>query len=250
MNRIIHTFAEFLAANWPTPAGILLGLPAGVAWAGGCLAVAGWLKRRHGWRTGYTRKLFHFATFGSVAVLHEMGGTPAVCLFGAAVSLVVFCAVALGAGNLLYEAMAREKDAPHRTYFILTPFAATLIGGVASNILFGPAALAGYLVTGLGDAIGEPVGTRFGRHIYRVPCPWGLPAQRSLEGSAAVFGVSFFALSVLALTHGSDPTTIALVKAGAIAVTATAVEAVSPHGWDNATLQLVPTGLTAFCGCG
>jgi len=38
---------------------------------------------------------------------------------------------------------------------------------------------------GWGDAVGEPVGTRFGRHPYRVPSLAGVPATRTLEGSLA-----------------------------------------------------------------
>jgi hypothetical protein len=44
---------------------------------------------------------------------------------------------------MLYEAMARETDAPHRTHYIIVPYFATLIGGLASNILFGPVAVVG-----------------------------------------------------------------------------------------------------------
>ena len=38
-----------------------------------------------------------------------------------ALRLAVFFAVWRGPGNMLYEAMAREKDEPHRTFFILVP---------------------------------------------------------------------------------------------------------------------------------
>ena len=68
-----------------------------------------------------------------------------------------------GPGNPRYEALAREQDA-YRTYYIVIPFFATMIGGIASNVFFGPIAAIGYLVGGLGDAAGEPVGTRWGRH--------------------------------------------------------------------------------------
>ena len=50
---------------------------------------------------------------------------------------------------MLYEAIAREKDEPRRTFFVLLPYFTTLAGGLASNILFGPFAVAGYLVTGV-----------------------------------------------------------------------------------------------------
>ncbi|MDM8551389.1 hypothetical protein QUF72_14990 [Desulfobacterales bacterium HSG2] len=119
-----------------------------------------------------------------------------VCLFGGMTTLVIFYAIFRGTGHILYEAMARETDEPHRTYYIVVPYFATLIGGLASNILFGQAAIVGYLVTGLGDAVGEPVGTRFGRHTYKVPSFRGVESVRSYEGSAAVLVVCTAAITV------------------------------------------------------
>ncbi|MBI4878878.1 MAG: hypothetical protein HY812_04350 [Planctomycetes bacterium] len=195
-------------------------------------------------RTGYTRKVFHFLIFGTVAALEWRLGTPAVCLFGGMCSLAVFFAVWRGRGNVLYEAMAREKDEPHRTFFILVPYFTTLVGGLASNMLFGRIAIAGYLVTGLGDAIGEPVGTMCGRHQYRVPSLRSVPATRSVEGSAAVFVMCVAAL----LLAGAVSPDIAITwrevpKVLVVGAACTIAEAVSPHGWDNATMQVTPAAL-------
>ena len=158
-------------------------------------------------------------------------------------TLVIFFAVWRGSSNILYEAMAREKDEPHRTLFILVPYFTTLAGGLLSNILFGPIALAGYLVTGLGDAIGEPVGTMFGKHHYRVPSVSSVPATRSVEGSIAVFTMSLLALLLAAAV--SPQVTIGVLEISKVLVIAACMlaEAVSPHGWDNATMQLLPTTL-------
>lgn len=165
-------------------------------------------------------------------------------MFGAATSLVIAYALARGDGHYMYEALAREKDAPHRTRFIVEPYLATLAGGLAANLLFPQTVVFGYLVAGLGDAVAEPVGTRFGRHRYRVPAPGGVAAERSLEGSAAVLLVSAFALLAclglsphFALTPGSAAAAVLLAFIAAV------VEAVSPHGWDNAVLQVLPAGL-------
>jgi hypothetical protein len=109
-------------------------------------------------------------------------GSPAARLFGGPCTLTIFFAVQRGPGNMLYEALAREKGKPHRTFFILVPYFTTRVGGLAGNMLFGPIAVVGYLVTGLGDAIGEPAGTLFGGHHYRVPSLASAPATRSVEG--------------------------------------------------------------------
>jgi len=243
MQMVFERLSAFVTANLPSWPALVQGGPIGLAWSLAALWFAGWLQRR-GARTGYTRKVFHFLIFATVAVLQWRLGTPAVCLFGAACTVAVFTAVWTGPGSLLYEAIARPKDAPHRTLFVVVPYLATLIGGVASNLAFGPVAVAGYLVTGLGDAIGEPVGAMFGKHAYRVRSLSSVPATRSLEGSVAVFLMSVSALLVAA---GISPEiTLGHFAAGkllAIAAASTLAEAVSPHGWDNLTMQVIPSAL-------
>jgi phytol kinase len=127
---------------------------------------------------------------------------------------------------------------------VLVRYLATLPDSIAANIRGGPAVLAGYLVTGLGDAIGEPIGTMFGTHRYRVRSRSSVPATRGLEGSAAGFLMSVAALLLAAAVS------LAIVIAGFgfatvlfIAAICAVVEAISPHGWDNLTLQAVPTVL-------
>jgi phytol kinase len=243
MDALVERVAGFIIQNTPSWRAWLLGGPPGLAWSFAALWFSGWIQRR-GASTGYTRKVFHFLIFTTVAALEWRLGTPAVCLFGAACSAAVFTAVWRGPGCLLYEAIARPKDAPHRTLFVLLPYFATLVGGVASNLFFGPAAVAGYLVTGLGDAIGEPAGTMFGRHTYRVRSLSSVPAVRSLEGSAAVFVMSAVAVLLAALM--SPHISLAAfwpAKVLAIAAVSAVVEAASPHGWDNLTMQIIPSAL-------
>ena len=239
----METIVSFFADNFPPIPVIAVQGPAGIAWAVACLWFAGVLKTRAGLKTGYTRKIFHFLIFFTAAAIQLTLGLPSTCLFGGMTSLVVLYAIIRGEGHVLYEAIAREKDAPRMTHFIVAPYVATVIGGIASNILFGDAAIVGYLVTGLADAIAEPVGTRFGRHPYRVPS-FGVPATRSGEGSAAV-GIASFASAIAAvlLRAGWTGGTWTALKAGAIALAAAVTEAVSPHGWDNLPMQLIPSGL-------
>ena len=97
MQRVIDFFVE----NFPTVRMAVCWGPVAVVWAGLCLTFAGWLKRRWAVRTGYTRKVFHFLIFFSVAGMHAVAGSRFVCLFGVATSLVVFYAVLRGNGHLL-----------------------------------------------------------------------------------------------------------------------------------------------------
>jgi phytol kinase len=247
MHEFASRFTGFFVENFPSWKTLLLAGPPGLLWAYACLYLAGYLKKTRGLKTGYTRKIFHFLIFATVAVIHALYGTSGVCLFGAMTSLVIFYALLRGNGHLLYEAMAREKDEPHRTYFIVAPYFATLLGGLASNIFFGPAAIVGYLATGFGDAVGEPVGVRFGRHTYAVPSLRGVKSFRSYEGSAAVFlaCTAAVALAVILSPHWQF-TGHTFIMIPLLGLACAAVEAVSPHGWDNATLQIVPSLLAVL----
>lgn len=228
--------------NLPTPSGVALGAAFALVWSYACLSFAGYLKTRMCLPTGYTRKVFHALIFISAVVVHAFGGFVAVCVFGMMVSLVVAMAVVRGPNDCHYEALAREQDGAARTYYIVIPYCATLIGGLTSNILFGPLALVGYLVGGLGDAAGEPVGTRWGRHRYLSRAR----STKTFEGSIAVLTASFVALligvAIIPELHFNLRSAIAVPL---IAIACTLVEAFSPRGWDNVTMQVVPTLLVA-----
>lgn len=207
--------------------------------------LAGWLRVGRGVRTPYTRKIFHFVIFTTAGVLQVVFGLPAVTLFGSLVSLIVLHAVWRGEGYPLYEALARQTDAPHRTLFVMIPLITTAVGGLAANIFFPAHAYLGYLVGGWGDAIGEPVGTRFGRHRYSVPSLAGVRATRSLEGSAAVTAMGM-AAATLALLAGGVAAPAALAAGAACGVAGALVEAISSHGLDNLTVQLAAAGMAAW----
>jgi phytol kinase len=242
---MIARFAIF--GYLPTLRVILVCGPVGLLWSYCCLSFAGYLKCVRGLSTGYTRKIFHVLIFLSAVAVQTFWGFAAVCLFGAMVSLVIAYALFCGVGNKFYEALAREEDGPHRTYYIVLPYFATLIGGVVNNILFGPLAIIGYLVGGLGDAAGEPVGTRWGRHRYVIPAFGKAPATtRSYEGSLGVLIVSLAALFIaIAITPAIHLNARSAITLPAIAMACTVVEAISPHGWDNTPMQIVPALLAA-----
>ncbi len=203
---------------------------------GSVFAVVVAVLRRRGVRVAYTRKIFHFAIFSTAAVVHTIWSLPGTVVFGSVIAGIVLAAVAVGEGQAFYEALARDTDRPHRSLFILVPLVTTAVGGLASALLAGPFASVGYLAAGWGDAVGEPVGARWGRHPYRVPSLAGVPATRTLEGSAAVFVVAFLgsALALSSLGFGD-----AAWLAGAVCgLVAAIVEAVSHHGLDNLTVQV------------
>jgi phytol kinase len=193
----------------------------------------------------YTRKIFHFVIFTMAGILQLTMGFPGVVIFGSIVSFVVLWALYRGDDFPLYEALARPSDRPRRTLFILVPFIATALGGVTGNLLFPRFTFVGYLVCGWGDALGEPVGIRWGKHRYKVPSLGGVKATRSLEGSMAVFLGGCLAAFGGLYFSGVPALNAAYVALAAGAAGATA-EAVSTHGLDNLTVQLAAAGIAAF----
>jgi len=226
----------------PTPRVALLLTPFSILYAWGMLELVGYLRTRAGVKTAYTRKIFHFTIFTMASILQLGFGTPGVALFGGIVALGVLLTVYFGEGHRYYEAFARPTDAPQRTLFILMPLIMTALGGLASNILFHEFAYVGYLVCGWGDAVAEPVGTRWGKHPYRVPSLSGIPAKRSVEGSLAVFVVGSFAAFV-ALVSAGQPMPAAATVGVACGFAGMLVEAISTHGMDNLTTQVAASAV-------
>jgi len=206
--------------------------------------LSGLLKRRGGWPTGYTRKLFHFLIFFTAIGLHLWGGMPAVNVLGLGMGIYVILVVRAGAGNLFFEALAREKDSPRRGYFVVLPYLTTAAGGLLSNWLFGAFAVMGYLVGGAADAVAEPVGVRFGRHRYRVLSLRKVQtAERSIEGSLSVLAVSVILSALFFSVYFHLPVSRSLLIAVLLSMAVMFVEAASPHGADNLTIQVTASGL-------
>ncbi|MFQ5700803.1 MAG: hypothetical protein ACE5HU_03050 [Acidobacteriota bacterium] len=237
-----HRLAHFLREAAPTPRTLVLLGPVLLLAAVLAGSLVGYLHLRAGVRTPYTRKIFHFIIFTLAAVVQLAAGLSGVMMMGAIVSGAVLYAVARGPGFAFYEAMARPSDAPRRTLFIVVPLVTTALGGLIATLLFGPVAVVGYLVGGWGDAIGEPVGTAWGRHRYKVPSLAGVSATRSLEGSAAVLLVGVTA-AFLGLWVDGVPSLTALGVAAACGLAGAVVEAVSHHGLDNLTIQVAAAGV-------
>ncbi|MDB5262667.1 MAG: dolichol kinase [Adhaeribacter sp.] len=236
---------DFLVKAIPSKAEILLLSPLIFIYVLLVAILVCYLKKYRSVKTPYTRKIFHFLIFTTAGIFQYRFGLSLVVLFGCIVSIFVLAAVLIGEGFVFYEALARETDRPYRTFFILVPLFTTALGGVLINIFFAKFSFIGYLVGGWGDAVGEPIGTRWGKHRYAVPSLMGVPAQRSLEGSAAVAVVSTaVAFAGLYLAGYSGPQAIA--TAVACGLGSAAVEAVSNHGLDNLTIQVAAAGIAYF----
>jgi phytol kinase len=228
----------------PDPATWLTVAPTGLLIALGAAGLVAWLHARRGVRTTDTRKIFHVIIITAAAGVHLVWGPSGVVVYGTVVTVGVLYAVARGRGFPFHDALARPAEASHGSLYVLVPLVTTALGGVLTIVLFPSWAHVGYLAVAWGDAAGELVGTRWGRHRYRVPSLGG-SATRSLEGSAAV-AVATTLAAFIAIVVVGVPVASAFTAALIIGVACAIVEAVSHHGVDNLTLQVAAAGLAAW----
>lgn len=241
---MLSKILSFIIENIPPIETIVFLLPIFILWTYSYLWVIGYLKQNKKVSEAYARKPFHIIAFLSAFFLQKNYGLPVTFLYAVATSMVVAYAVIKGEKCILYQAMAREKDAPYKTYYIVVPYLAALIGGFISNILFGWVAIVGYLVVGLGDAAGELVGVKWGKHKYIVPTLSAYKTTRSYEGSLGVLIVSSLAtiLALIIFEHWQLSIS-GLLAIFFIGFVSALLEGISPHGWDNVTMQVAPSYL-------
>ena len=133
-----------------------------------------------------------------------------------------------------FLANTRRSDAPHEVFYFWSSWVVSAVGLVGIHLVWDDIVVTrtAALLVGIGDGVAEPIGRRWGRHKYRVrSLAGGPPAERSVEGSAAVFVGCFFTLLACFGTG-------VIVGALVLAVVLTLVEAVSPHGLDNLTIPV------------
>jgi phytol kinase len=233
---ILERFAFPSLHCWLTvfPVSIITGIAFG--W------LSGWLKIKYKMKTGYSRKIFHFLVFTTAGIIGIAGGFEAVQVFGTAIGIVVGYAVLRGYKNKLFNAVARPGDKPYERFYVIVPFLMTALGGIISNIAFGKYAVIGYITTGWGDAVGEPAGTRWGRHKYRIPTFTGIHAYRSIEGSIAVFLAALAGCIIVTFLGFHLPALTVIYTSVITALITMIVEAITFHSVDNLTIQIISTG--------
>ena len=116
-----------------------------------------------------------------------------------------------------------------------------MLGGLSANYIFGKDALVGYLICGFGDAFGEIIGISIGRHKYRTVISVHSNSYKTIEGSIAVFVFSSIAMFFF-FYFVKHSISLELVVTGLfISLIAMIIEAISPRGMDNITMQLLST---------
>ena len=106
--------------------------------------------------------------------------------------------------------------------------------------LVGEFAIVGYLVCGFGDAAGEAVGRKWGRHVYRPPFLNSKAYTRTVEGSLGVFliGALGAGIALFLLGFGLPELLLGALVCGALGSVA---EGLSGPRTDNFWVQVIPS---------
>jgi phytol kinase len=134
-----------------------------------------------------------------------------------------------------FGAMEREggKEDLGTVYYALSLMILTLV--TFSPFSHPSIGALGILVMGYGDGMAAVIGKRFGRRKFKIS-----GSVKSLEGSLTMLLVSFFTAYILFSFY---PVPEILVFSILIALFATLLEGITPHGFDNLT---VPLGTSLF----
>ena len=140
----------------------------------------------------------------------------------------------------------RPADAPNEAFYFWSSWLLSIAGLILIDLVLHDPAITrmAAIIVGIGDGLAEPIGTRFGKYIYKPPGFWKFRSpRRSLEGSAAVCLGAFLSFIGATWFEAGFDTPKMLAAGSAVAVGTTIVEAVTPHGLDNLTIAITVAGL-------
>lgn len=162
----------------------------------------------------------------------------------------------------VFAAINRPEDAPYTLPWLATEAVVTtavilvflpVIGNIASQQIIDREVLYSLMLipifaSGVGDALAEIVGKRWGRHHYTTRAIFGNRLYtRSYEGSAMVFLTTVVVTLIIAAGFGFQLPLYFWKAAILLPVTLTLAEAKAPHTWDNPLLYLTGYLTIIFC---
>ncbi len=207
------------------------------------------------WKVNYTRKINHFFVFFSPYLLKTIFPFEETLYSQIIIALVGLSTLTIYLKpirenikivTIMFAAFDRPEDRPHTLKWLFTQYLVTYIVAVPLWLLFDrlghtEAIPIIILINAIGDGLAEPIGIRWGKHKYKVKALFTKTTYtRSLEGSACVFFVSFFAIAA----YYNSFTPYQLIAAFiAVPIVSTLAEAKSPHTWDSPFIFLF-TGIS------
>jgi dolichol kinase len=148
----------------------------------------------------------------------------------------------------VFSAINRPEDEPHTLLWLSTEAVVTglviagflpLIAYVSKDLIntqgvFATLLLIPIFASGIGDALAEIVGKKYGRHTYTTHSIIKKRAYtRSLEGSAMVFLTTVLTGIFVLAVHSFNVPYFVWKSVILLPITLTIAEAKSPHTWDN-----------------
>ncbi|WP_371223310.1 hypothetical protein [Roseovarius sp. 2305UL8-3] len=215
----------------------------------------GLLVRYGGWQVGYTRKIlagvlylapFLYGYWWPFTQSHFLSTGQAMLALTVTCLVYLMCIAAMSAPircrikpiEIAFASIDRPEDRPLTIPWLISSVVAmwlVLIVWQYSGSFQLHYVMLALFISGVGDALAEPVGLRFGRHKYSTRAIGTKKLYtRSLEGSACVFFSAVFGvLWVHNTTYGFTSDSEFFLALVLFPVVATFAEAKSPHTWDQ-----------------
>lgn len=174
------------------------------------------------------RKFIHILTSLWILIVFYGMDNPFVMLLGPFCFILINTIFVYG-GFARYLGMGDRKRDNGLIYYPISIFILVLLSIL--GLVHSENVIAGILVMGFGDGFAAIVGTHFGHHSYKVYSRY----KKSMEGSIAMFAVSFLVILI--------STDCNLFIALLVALVATLLENITPLGFDNITVPIFTSGL-------
>jgi len=215
---------------------------------------------RRGWKVGYTRKTLALALY-FLPYVAMTGPSPYTQIETASIILGIFVLLLMLMSAPIrnripfiataFASLDRPEDRPFSLYWLVTSTISVWV--IIFAWLFWSPETSGYLfvaifMSGIGDALAEPVGLAIGKHHYQTRAiGTDKIYTRTLEGSAVVFLSGIIAVL---LVHGFSFDLREIAALALFPIVGMLAEAKSPHTWDQpfifASCAIVALGISAF----
>ena len=211
--------------------------------------IAYFLKERKNWKSSSSRKFNHFG-ISLVSIIFfsfiPIADTIVTAIF-TSLSILIIYIISANSNRPLVQSIIqsniRTRDEPHGTFFVFLPLITGQIALYISLIFINPVfAKIAFCSMGFGDGLAEPIGTKFGKHKYKVKdILWKTENTKSLQGSAAVLIVSFLASIIILYVYQSFSYIQIIYLSILYSIFISFIEGISPRGLDNFLIIILGT---------
>lgn len=209
--------------------------------------IANYLANNKQWKSSSTRKFNHFGiSFISIISFSfvPLENTTITAVFTSIGILLIYIISANSKNPYLSSIInsnIRERDIPNGKFFVFLPLITGQIALYFCLIMINPILVKiAFCSMGFGDGLAEPIGTKYGKHQYKVKDYfWNKENIKSIEGSSAVFLISLFSCFLFTYLYFNKSLIINISISLTYSSFITFIEAISPRGLDNFLIILM-----------